>query len=42
MKVSIAPHRNHQRARPTRLPAIMPVRTGESAVAKNGVWTKLK
>ena len=37
MKVIIAPHRNHQSARLRRPPATMPVRTGASAVAKNGV-----
>ena len=42
MKVNIAPQRNHHKARPTRLPTIMPERTCGSAVAKNGVCTKLK
>ena len=42
MNVIIAPHRNHQSARATSPPVIMPVRTGASAPAKKGTCTKLK
>ena len=42
MNVTMAPQRNHHRARSTSPPASIPVRTGGSAEAKNGVCTKLK
>ena len=42
MNVTMAPQRNHQSALASRPPVIMPTRTGGSALAKNGVCTKLK